>query len=265
MQVGESKFWNKLKWTTYAYPGISWRCVSARMCWIHVRPVHPAAAPACFRRTGVGRGVKPVGQRHCGEQQPDSDADNSTDDHRPVSSEIVVTGYVSVDGQGHEREDADLPDPIVHWVGQLTYGVSERPVGRVGGPAEQRKSCDEAQVCQSEVSDVEVGYRLGPQLTMTYDDVEDKRVTGDADCKRQQVRHEWRHCARFCRDDVDGHVSWSRYVTRMATREPNAVGWSKTNLVPTDDVVSFDIVIPLSTPRAFQAVDDSTSTMLHVD
>ena len=73
-------------------------------------------------------------------------------------------------------------------VGQLAGDVAERPVGRVGRPAEQRQRGDETDVGQRQVADVVVGDRLGAQLTMPDDDAEDQRVADDADDERQQVR-----------------------------------------------------------------------------
>lgn len=96
---------------------------------IHVGPVHSTAAGAgCSRLAGVGRGVQPIGQRHEAERQPDTGAHHSTDVGGPTSSEVVVTGHVSVDGQSRQREDSYQAHPIVHGVRQLADEVSEWPV-----------------------------------------------------------------------------------------------------------------------------------------
>jgi len=79
----------------------------------------------------------------------------------------------------------------VQRVGQLAGERAERPVGRVGRPAEQRQSDDEADIGQSQVADVVIGDGLGAQMAVADHDVEDQGVAKDAQRKRQQVGDEY--------------------------------------------------------------------------
>ena len=164
------------------------------MCLLDVRPVDvtPAAARGLvrLRRAVTGGGVEPVGRCHDGEGQPDTGTDHSTNGHRSAVTEVVVAGDVAVDWQSYQREHAHQPHAVVDGVGQLAGEVAERPVRRVGVPAEQRQRGDEADVGQRQVADVVVRDGLVAQLAVRDDDVEDQRVTADADSERQQVRHD---------------------------------------------------------------------------
>ena len=102
-------------------------------------------------------------------------------------SQVIETGNVSVNGQGHEGEDAGEPVRLTDGVRQLAHEPTERPVLIIGGVTEEGQGQDEEQVGEGQVPDVVVGHGFSPDAFVVRNDVYHQTVACDTEYKCEKV------------------------------------------------------------------------------
>lgn len=149
---------------------------------------HAAAGAIPSNRNHLA--VYPVGSRHDNEAAPDDAADHLSNGHRAELAGVIEAGQVAVEGEGDQREDADVLVALADGVGQLADEATEDPVAGEGRVAEEDEGHDEEEVGDGQVQYVVIGDGFSADLRMTPDDVDDESVAKATEDEREQVGDE---------------------------------------------------------------------------